>query len=51
MSVHTYEENYTITRAGVDAVTQRVGQRNKQVVFKNSTPFIGENAKDLDVVT
>ena len=51
MSVHTYEENYTITRAGVDAVTQRAGQRNKQVVFKNSAPFTGENAKDLDVVT
>ena len=50
----------TITDAGADDAAKRADQREKEIVFKNCTPFTDciseinntqiDNAKDLDVV-
>ena len=50
----------TITDAGADDAAKRADQREKEIIFKNCTPFTDciseinntqiDNAKDLDVV-
>ena len=58
--IHTCKRKITITRAGADAAARQVDERDKEVTFKNCTPFTKciirinntdiDNAHDIDIV-